>query len=217
MERRDDYNFEQMGQLRRPDERGHRGDVEHLHELEELREQLKILNDKLDKQNIFNQKVLVESINKSVKKLNSSGKFYIFFGVFAILYCPYSFDMWGFSSEFVWGTALMLAVCLGYTIYLHRGIHSIDIANENLVELNHKVVRLRKGYGNWLYVGFMLLAVWCYFLYREAEVVFDNPKGFLYAALVGGVFGAIIGLMRHFKVVRDADRLLKYIKDIQQE
>ena len=187
-----------------------------LYELEQMREQLNLLNEKLDKQRIFNNKVLIDSANKSISKLNGSGKFYIFCGVFALLYCPFVFSNLGFSPEFVWGTVAMLAVCLGYTIYLHYGLRSIDMTQQNIVELSQKVLRLRKGYANWLYVGFSMIAVWFYFLYQEVVVIIDNPQGFLVAVVVGGVIGGIIGLTRHFKVVRDADELLAQIRELQQ-
>jgi hypothetical protein len=187
-----------------------------LYELEQMREQLNLLNEKLDKQRIFNNKVLIDSANKSISKLNGSGKFYIFCGVFALLYCPFVFSNLGFSPEFVWGTVAMLAVCLGYTIYLHYGLRSIDMTHQNIVELSQKVLRLRKGYANWLYVGFSMIAVWFYFLYQEVVVIIDNPQGFLVAGVVGGLIGGIIGLTRHFKVVRDADELLEQIRDLQQ-
>ena len=187
-----------------------------LYELEQMREQLNLLNEKLDKQRIFNNKVLIDSANKSISKLNGSGKFYIICGVFALLYCPFVFSNLGFSPEFVWGTVAMLAVCLGYTIYLHHGLRSIDMTHQNIVELSQKVLRLRKGYANWLYVGFSMIVVWFYFLYQEVVVIIDNPQGFLVAVVVGGVIGGIIGLTRHFKVVRDADELLEQIRELQQ-
>lgn len=197
MERRVDYNYE------------------HLHELEELREQLDLLNKKLDKQQIFAEKSMIKYVKADLKKLNGSGVFYIVMGIFALIYCPVTFYFWNFSFEFVVGTALMLFVCLAYTLYLHNGLYSIDVAKGNLMELSQKVLRLRKGYANWLYVGFTMIIVWCYFLYREALVIYENPEGFMLAAIIGGLLGGIIGLSRHFKVVRDADNLLEHIKEIQ--
>lgn len=197
MERRVDYNYE------------------HLHELEELREQLDLLNKKLDKQQIFAEKSMIKYVKADLKKLNGSGVFYIVMGIFALIYCPVTFYFWNFSFEFVVGTALMLFVCLAYTLYLHNGLYSIDVAKGNLMELSQKVLRLRKGYANWLYVGFTMIIVWCYFLYREALVIYENPEGFMVAAIIGGLLGGVIGLSRHFKVVRDADNLLEHIKEIQ--
>lgn len=197
MERRVDYNYE------------------HLHELEELREQLDLLNKKLDKQQIFAEKSMIKYVKADLKKLNGSGVFYIVMGIFALIYCPVTFYFWNFSFEFVVGTALMLFVCLAYTLYLHNGLYSIDVAKGNLMELSQKVLRLRKGYANWLYVGFTMIIVWCYFLYREALVIYENPEGFMVAAIIGGLLGGILGLSRHFKVVRDADNLLEHIKEIQ--
>lgn len=197
MERRVDYNYE------------------YLHELEEMREQLDLLNKKLDKQQIFAEKSMIKYVKADLKKLNGSGVFYIVMGIFALIYCPVTFYFWNFSFEFVVGTALMLFVCLAYTLYLHNGLYSIDVAKGNLMELSQKVLRLRKGYANWLYVGFTMIIVWCYFLYREALVIYENPEGFMVAAIIGGLLGGIIGLSRHFKVVRDADNLLEHIKEIQ--
>ena len=67
MERRVDYNYE------------------HLHELEELREQLDLLNKKLDKQQIFAEKSMIKYVKADLKKLNGSGVFYIVMGIFALI------------------------------------------------------------------------------------------------------------------------------------
>lgn len=191
-------------------------DQHELYELEQMREQLNLLNQKLDNQRIFNQRVMVESVNKDLQKLNRSGRFYIVASVFALLYCPIVFSRMGFSAEFVWGTVAMLAVCLGYTMYLHHGLNSADVTRGNLVELSQRVLRLRKGYSSWLYIGFSLVVVWFYFFYREAQM-YAEDEVVMIGAIIGGVIGGIFGLKRHFQVVREADSLLAHIDDLQND
>ena len=77
--------------------RGENYNFEQLQELEQLREQLNLLNKKLDKQQIFAEKSMIKYVKADLKKLNGSGVFYIVMGIFALIYCPVTFYFWEFS------------------------------------------------------------------------------------------------------------------------
>ena len=68
--------------------RGENYNFEQLQELEQLREQLNLLNKKLDKQQIFAEESMIKYVKADLKKLNGSGVFYIVMGIFALIYCP---------------------------------------------------------------------------------------------------------------------------------
>ena len=185
-----------------------------LTELDELREQIALLKDKLRKQEMINERGIMLVTQKGINRLNRAGTIYTFFGLFAVVYCSWAFHRFGFSDEFVIGTAIFLAACAVGTMYAHWGLRDVDVASGNLVDIANRLLRLRKIYSRWHFVTVPALRVWCYFLYKDAYRMLDNAEGFLMAGIVGGTIGGAIGLWRHFKTLREADNTIAHIREL---
>lgn len=188
---------------------------EHI-ELEELRQQISLLKEKLMRQQIISEQNIIATAQTGISKLNKMGKVWGAFGIFAVVYCTFAFHSFGFSDGFVAATAIFLFICAAVTIYAHRGIYSIDVAHGNLVEIAQRLIRFRKIYSRYHLFAVPALIVWCYFLYKDAQLMLDNAEGFLIGGLVGGLIGGAIGLKAHFKIIRDTDAVLANIKELQQ-
>ena len=185
-------------------------------ELNELREQIALLKDKLQRQQIISERAIIEAAQKGIYKLNKAGTKWGIFGIFAVVYCSWAFHRFGFSDGFVIGTAIFLAICAAVTIYAHWGIRSIDVANGNLVDISQRLIRFRKIYSRYHLFSIPALFVWCYFLYYDAQRMLDNVEFFLIGGCVGGLIGAVIGLKAHFKVIRETDKVITNINDLMQ-
>ena len=185
-------------------------------ELHELREQVGLLKEKLMRQQIISERAIIEASQKGISKLNKTGNIWGIFGIFAVVYCTFSFHCFGFSDGFVIGTAIMLAVCAAVTIYAHCGIRSIDVANGNLVDIAQRLIRFRKIYSRYHLYSVPMLFVWCYFLYQDAQHMLEYAEGFLIGGCLGGLIGAVIGLKAHFKVIRETDKVLANIRELMQ-
>ena len=185
-------------------------------ELDELREQVALLKDKLQRQQIISERAISDAAQKGIGKLNTMGTISMVFGVFAVVYCTIAFHQMGFSTAFVIGTAIFLGLCALATIYTHCSLRPIDVANGNLVEIMQKLIRFRKIYSYWHVYSIPALLVWCFFLYYDARQILDDPTPFLIGGAVGGVLGAILGLKRYFKVMRETDAVIERINELMQ-
>ena len=185
-------------------------------ELYELREQIALLKEKLQRQQIISERTIVEAAQKGISKLNRSGKVSMIFGLFAVVWCTFIFHRDGFSPEFVVGTAILLGVCVLVTIYAHWRLMSVDISQGNLVEITQKLVHFRKIYSNWLFFSMPAMLVWCYCLYYDANRLHMNTDSLLFGLAVGLVVGLIFGLKKHFSILRETDKVLANIKELQQ-
>ena len=185
-------------------------------ELDELREQIALLKDKLQRQQIISERAISDAAQKGIGKLNTMGTISMVFGVFAVVYCTIAFHQMGFSTAFVIGTAIFLGLCALATIYTHCSLRPIDVANGNLVEIMQKLIRFRKIYSYWHVYSIPALLVWCFFLYYDARQILDDPTPFLIGGAVGGVLGAILGLKRYFKVMRETDAVIERINELMQ-
>ena len=86
-----------------------------------------------------------------------------------------------------------------------------------LVEIAQKLIRFRKIYSKWHFFSVPGLLVWCYFMYRESLVIPEIADAFYIGAAIGGVIGVIIGLKKHFTILREADKVLANINDLMKQ
>lgn len=188
-------------------------------ELNEMREQISLLRDKLRQQEIVSEAAIMAAVKKGVKTLNRRGVGTILFGLFSVPFCCALFSLIGMSAGFVTLTAIVLIISVLVTIYAHFGLGFINVANTNLVQVGLHTARLRKIYKSWHYYTIPLLLIWGYFFYREMTDLFGNTDmlvGVLAGALIGGLIGGSIGLWIHFRTIHEADEVLEHINEFQQ-
>ena len=191
---------------------------EHL-ELEQMREQLSLLREKLKQQEIVNEKVVVQSIKQGVSSINRRGVVHTIMGLFAVPFCSYVLASMGLTDDFVWGTAVMLTICVLATIYAHFGLNVINVSRDNVAQVGLRTLRLRKIYKSWYYFAIPMLMVWGYYLYSElAHLITDEQhlRGILLSALIGGAIGGAIGMRMHFKTLREVDEVIDHIHELKE-
>ena len=191
-------------------------DTKERMELDELREQVALLKNKLQHQKIVSERAISDAAQKGIGKLNTMGTISMVFGAFAVVYCTIAFHQMGFSTAFVIGTAIFLGVCALATIYTHCSLRPIDVANGNLVEIMQKLIRFRKIYSYWNIYSIPALLVWCFFLYYDALQALSDATPFLIGGVIGGVLGGALGLKRYFKIMRETDSIIAKINELMQ-
>lgn len=187
-------------------------------ELEQMRSQIGILKEKLEKQAIVNEKHIRNSMKSKMSDINRVIAGSIFAGVFALPYCTWFFYTQGLSMAFVVATVVMLTVCLGLTISKQVVLKRLDFSKGNLVEVARKLSEIRKHYQEWYKVAVPMLTVWfAWLIYEMIHTLGTEPRviGFCCGALVGGLIGGIIGFRINKKVIDKASEILANIDDLQ--
>ena len=188
-------------------------------ELNEMREQISLLRDKLRQQEIVNESAIMAVIRKGVKTLNRRGIAMILFGLFTVPFCCGTWAMLGYSIGFVICTAFMLIFSVFGTIYAHFGLGFTNVARTNIVQVGLQTARLRKIYKSWHYFTIPVLLIWGYFYYCEITNMYGGTLMLtimLIGSVIGGLIGGIIGLWIHFRTIHEADEVLEHIKEFQQ-
>lgn len=187
-------------------------------ELLEMREQHSILRQKVQSQEIINEKMIFNSVQKSVKSINLRGIFYTLFSVAAVPYCYWGFHKIGCSQGFLIGTGILLAFCAILTGYIHYGLYKLDVTQGNLLQVGKKAMQLRRRYVRWTLWSIPLVLVWLFFLYREIVVIEPDrcmQIGMLITVLVALVIGAVISFWVYMKMLRSIDKLLLHIEELE--
>lgn len=190
------------------------------HELEEMRAQLGMLKDKLEKQTIINETHIRNSMKSKMSDINKTVTGTIIAGVFALCYSTWFFYWQDFSLAFVIATFVMLAVCLGITIAQRVILGKMDFSQGNLVETAEKLSKIKKHYQDWYKIAIPMITVWFGWMMYEMLSIhsLESPMaiGFCCGALIGGVIGGILGMRINRKVARKATEILDQIAELQQ-
>lgn len=188
------------------------------HELEEMRSQISILKQQLEKQNIINDTHIRNSMKSKANDLHKTIRGTVGGGIFALIYCPIYFHFMGCSLPFVIVTTIVLAVCLALTIRQNVVLGRMDFSQGNLVETAEALGSVRKHYIRWTRLAAPAIIIpwyaWCMYEF----IRLDNPGGIvlLVCATVGGIIGGMIGFSINRKVVRQANEILAQIEELQQ-
>ena len=189
------------------------------HELEEMRAQLGMLKDKLEKQTIINETHIRNSMKSKMSDINKTVTGTIIAGVFALCYCTWFFYWQDFSLAFVIATFVMLAVCLGITIAQRIILGKMDFSQGNLVETAEKLSKIKKHYQDWYKIAIPMIIVWFGWMMYEMISIhgMESPMaiGFCCGAIIGGILGGIIGMRINRKVARKAAEILDQIAELE--
>lgn len=189
-------------------------------ELEEMRSQINILKDKLEKQNIVNEQHIRRSMKSKMSSINRTIAGTIIAGSFALPYCTWFFWSQDLSKLFIVATAIMLAVCLGLTILQQVRLKNLDFSDSNLVETAEELSKVKKHYSEWKWVALPMIIIWLgWLIYEMINNMGTEPYviGFCCGAAVGAIIGGIIGFRINRKVIRKTGEILEQIEELQRE
>lgn len=188
------------------------------HELEEMRMQINLLKEQLDKQTIVNDRHIRHSMKVKATDLSRIIRRTIFGGIFAVLYCPMIFIRMDFSPAFVIVTTVMLAACFAITVYQYRYVKKVDFSQGNLVEIAESIGKLKKHYAQWTKIIAPLIIIpWVGWLVYESYIL-NGQTGIVFSigAVVGGIIGGVVGYNINRKVINKADEILAQLEELQK-
>ncbi len=186
------------------------------YELDEMRQQMAILKDKLENQTIVNDRFIRRSIKRGVSTIN---KRYLVLGIIALAMIPYGY--WAFVMIAGLSVALWLASCLmmlivvGFMIYNSRDMRDSALMSGNLLDVKRKVTLAQKRDANWLWFGIPMALAWgAWAVYEMSQKMGDNEY-IVPCCIVGVLVGALIGLKVHFKTQSRFSEIIEQIEDLE--
>ena len=190
------------------------------HELEEMRMQINDLKNKLEKQNIVNDKHIRNSFRTKISDINRTVTITIIVGILALVYCTWFFHFKGLSLAFTIATGIMLAVCVMLTLIQKKHLSRIDISTGNLLETARDISKIRSHYKEWYKTAIPMIIIWFGWMTYEILTRFEMTPmtiGFLSGAATGVILGGFVGGRINKKIINRAEELLGYIEELQKE
>ena len=189
-------------------------------ELEEMRSQIDILKNQLEKQVIVNDTHIRNSMKSKALDINRTVGATIFLGVIALIYCTWFFYSQGLSLLFVIATSIMLATCIILTIAQKAALGKLDFSSDNIVETAKILGMIKTHYSEWHRIAIPMILIWFgWLIYEVISTLGPSPMtiGFCCGAFIGGILGGIMGFRINRKVVRKASEILSQIEELKNE
>ena len=190
-----------------------------MDELQEMREQMAALKEKLNKQEVVNDRLIRDVLSQKMKTINKNGWLSSLSGLFVITFGNYLFYQMGLSTWFLIGTTVMMIFCAAVTWISHSWVNSKEIANGDLLRVAKQAYRLQKVYKNWKYIALPMILVWATWLGLEyAAEVKDTAMviSMMSGGIIGGLVGGIIGFKQNKKVINELDEMIRHIEEMSE-
>ena len=190
-------------------------------ELEAMRRQMNTLKNKLNKQEIVNERLMRRSMRNEVNTITR--RYYIIMAL-AVFMVPYGYwcfvKLSGFSMAFWIATSIFMLICGGTTFYNTQKINDPGLMSHSLVEARQKVASAKKFDADWLKFGIPAVILWFgWFVYEVYLQDHDHNlvNGLFWGGCIGGIIGAFFGTKMHFKTQRQYQDIIDQIEDITSE
>lgn len=192
-------------------------------ELELLRQQMNVLKEKLDAQEIVNDRLVAKSMRKEMSWI----KKYIYVQ-FALI--PFVALIWVGVKYILglswWNYSFLMLVCV-ISVYVDyvinvKALSNADYHKNNLIETARKLVKMKRQRTIQMIVEILLLILWLIWTFLEVNSAQSTATGLrqslLQGGIIGGYIGGVIGLIVAFvifyKMQRTNDRMIEQIDDM---
>ena len=186
-------------------------------EFEEMQQQMATLKNKLNQQEIVNDRLVRRSMRNEVNTITRRYYIIMAIGLFMVPYGYWCFvKLCGLSLLFWIVTSIFMLVCVGATYYTNCKISDPNLMNRNLVEARKKVASAKKFEANWLFFGIPAVVLWLsWFLYEVYQLHGGAlTNGIFWGGCIGGIIGAICGLSINFRTQRQFQDIIDQIEDL---
>lgn len=192
-------------------------------ELELLRQQMNVLKEKLDAQEIVNDRLVAKSMRKEMSWI----KKYIYVQ-FALI--PFVALIWVGIKYILglswWNYSFLMLVCV-ISVYVDyvinvKALSNADYHKNNLIETARKLVKMKCQRTIQMIVEILLLILWLIWTILEVNSAQSTATGLRQSLLqggiiggyIGGVIGIIVAFVIFYKMQRTNDRMIEQIDDM---
>ena len=186
---------------------------------QEMREQMALLREHLDKQEIVSDRLLREAMKMKTKDIKYTKNMVYGAAAFCLVIYPLTtFTKMG-DWPFALATCAMMMFCVLATYYIHRPVERLNYMTADLATVARVMARFKKQYDDWLhYVTPALIVPWlawvCYEVAWKHAPAGTNPWLMAVPLLVGGCLGGLIGYRYHRKAVNAAKAIIEQIEEL---
>ena len=189
-------------------------------ELDDLRQQIKELKDKVNEQGRLNEALVKKAIQGKMRGVHRT---IIILAIFAIAVIPF-YIMMKYQVGLSWPLPIFTIVFLLASVTSDYFINRIDVSHmgDDLVGTANKLIKMKRNrvIGQRIGIGIALiwLAWFCYeYFVLNSVYGTDVAWGSLLGIFVGAVVGGLIGILIFNKMQRANDEMINQINEFTRE
>ena len=184
--------------------------------MDEMRQQMAILQNKLSDQTIVNDRMIRRAIKHGVSTIN---KRYLIISIIALAMIPYGYwtfvKLNGLSITYWIASCVLMLAVVGFIIYNGREMRQKDFVSNNLLDTKRKVAAAKKRDALWPFFGVPVALAWAAWGGWEMGQKLGNTEYFMPFFIICVTIGAIVGLMVHFRTQRHYRDIIEQIEDME--
>ena len=187
-------------------------------ELEEMRAQINLLKEKLEKQGIVNSHLLQQSMKTKVSQIHRQGWKGVACGLVAIVAFAFNYVLGTLSLAFVIASILLMLFCIIGTWHCHMPLNDKDLMGQDIHTTANAFSLVKKRYKFWIHyitpVSIILwLPLYCRDYVNSLGLPQEAAKYTIMALLISACIGALIGYLCHRKVLNTCDEAVRQLEE----
>lgn len=184
--------------------------------MEELKQQFAILTDKLESQEINNERLLRTVMKTKMKSINKYYYWALFLGLPVIVFCFQSFYNKGqVSLLFYVSTVLIAAVDIIVEMVINKTGNN-QWQDADLLTARQALVQMKQRRKKVEIISIPLVMIWLSFFVLEVSRSTTDALMLSTLAVIGGMVGLGIGLLAYRKMQRTNDELIREIDQLKK-
>ena len=185
--------------------------------MEELKQQFAILTDKLESQEINNERLLRTVMKTKMKSINKYYYWLFFLGLPIIILCFQTFYCKGQVSLLFYVSTVLLAVLDTICGMLINKMGNNQWQEADLLTARQTLVQMKQRRKKGEIISIPLVIIWLSFF--VLEVFRSSANAFMLStfAVIGGLLGLGIGLLAYRKMQRTNDELIREIDQLKKD
>lgn len=191
-------------------------------ELNEMRQQISILKEKLNQQEIINDSMIKEYMHGKVNDIKRKIIICNSCAVFSIIVFFFEYIEGHYSLPFMIATALLMISCIFANWYIHRNILDTSIFTNNIIITTQEFVRVKTLNHRWLIYSTPLLLPWiAWVAYEELLNVIGYFDMKIYSIILlffslFALLGFFLGYRMYKKVMKSCDDIIAQLDRIKE-
>lgn len=161
---------------------------------DEMRSQLALLKEKVDSQNIINDRMMHEIVRTKTDSIWRKQLVSVICGIFVMLSCPVTFrTTFHCSWYFIIATELLMLWCVYREYSFKRIINDKKMMSGSMLEVAQTMRDFRDGYKKYTLFNIFLGLLWVAWLIIEVYLSFGDQIEYFWGMAVGLIVGLLIG------------------------
>ena len=185
-------------------------------ELDEMRQQMVLLKEKLNRQEIINEQLMHKSVERRLYRLGLNRKIKRVYMVLCIIFIPcFLVGTMGLPIWFGIATVAVIGASLVYHEAFMEHISTDDLNRLSMTQLSEKAIHLKKQGARWIWVSIPMLIAWMaafFYVVLNRSDYETEGKYIVYGLSIGIIIGACLGTIIYKKQQRMIDDLRSEIQ-----